>query len=175
MSRSPRCPPTGRRLEEAYLELTRDAVEFRAEAGGGDRCVTARHAPPERPSAGPRDRFARLLRAEWTKFRTVRGWVIGIFIAAAGHRLAACSRCRVQPHAQCSNGTGAGSYDVGLPRPAHRAGRRGGEGQLLLRAPAAGRNGSITVRVTSLTGLYQAPAGQRRVGAPAASGADPAG
>jgi len=24
-----------------------------------------------------RDGFAQLLRAEWTKFRTVRGWVIG--------------------------------------------------------------------------------------------------
>ena len=28
------------------------------------------------------DRFTSLLRAEWTKFRTVRGWVIGILIAA---------------------------------------------------------------------------------------------
>jgi hypothetical protein len=37
---------------------------------------------PER-SAGPRDGFARLLRAEWTKFRTVRGWIITILVAAA--------------------------------------------------------------------------------------------
>ena len=29
-----------------------------------------------------RDGFAQLLRAEWTKFRTVRGWVIGIAVAA---------------------------------------------------------------------------------------------
>ena len=28
------------------------------------------------------DGFGRLLRAEWTKFRTVRGWVIGIVVAA---------------------------------------------------------------------------------------------
>ena len=32
---------------------------------------------------GGRDRFGRLLRAEWTKLRTVRGWVIAILIAAA--------------------------------------------------------------------------------------------
>ena len=29
-----------------------------------------------------RDGFAQLLRAEWTKFRTVRGWVIGLVVAA---------------------------------------------------------------------------------------------
>src|SRR5690349_11314221 len=28
-----------------------------------------------------RDRFAQLLRAEWMKFRTVRGWVIGMIVA----------------------------------------------------------------------------------------------
>ena len=28
-----------------------------------------------------RDGFAQLLRAEWTKFRTVRGWVIGMIVA----------------------------------------------------------------------------------------------
>ena len=35
-------------------------------------------------SGGPlaRDGFAQLLRAEWTKFRTVRGWVIGTLFAA---------------------------------------------------------------------------------------------
>src|ERR1700733_15613473 len=31
--------------------------------------------------AGPSD-FRQLLRAEWTKFRTVRGWVIGTLFAA---------------------------------------------------------------------------------------------
>src|SRR5258708_19466401 len=37
------------------------------------------HRPGQR--AG-RDGFAQLLRAEWTKFRTVRGWVIGMVVAA---------------------------------------------------------------------------------------------
>ena len=32
---------------------------------------------------GSRDDFGRLVRAEWTKFRTVRGWVIAMVIAAA--------------------------------------------------------------------------------------------
>ncbi len=44
-------------LEQAYMELTRDAVDYRA--------ASAREAT----------------RAEWTKFRTVRGWVIATLVA----------------------------------------------------------------------------------------------
>ena len=42
-------------------------------------------ATMERPGteAGNRDGFGRLVHAEWTKFRTVRGWVIAMVIAAA--------------------------------------------------------------------------------------------
>jgi len=38
----------------------------------------------ERPDAatGGRDGFGQLLHAEWTKFRTVRGWVVGMVLAA---------------------------------------------------------------------------------------------
>ena len=36
---------------------------------------------PYRPPAGTgSDGFGSLLRAEWTKFRTVRGWVIGLLV-----------------------------------------------------------------------------------------------
>ena len=34
-------------------------------------------------TATERGGFGRLLRAEWTKFRTVRGWVIAMVITAA--------------------------------------------------------------------------------------------
>jgi ABC-2 type transport system permease protein len=45
--------------------------------------MTTQLTTPCRPAqAEPRDRFAQLLRAEWTKFRTVRGWVIGMIEAA---------------------------------------------------------------------------------------------
>ena len=63
-------------LEEAYMELTRDDVEFRAV---GRAPMTA---PYQSPIAAGRDGFAQLLHAEWTKFRTVRAWVIGV--SAAG-------------------------------------------------------------------------------------------
>src|SRR5262249_61765529 len=47
--------------------------------GGGGRVMTAGPVATQRPGerAG-RAGFAPVLRAEWTKFRTVRGWVIGI-------------------------------------------------------------------------------------------------
>ena len=69
-------------LEEAYMELTRDAVEYRAESGRAGRAVTAPATTPSRPAARPGwTGFAHLLRAEWTKFRTVRGWVIAVLVA----------------------------------------------------------------------------------------------
>ena len=73
-------------LEEAYMELTRDAVEFRAASRPGpaaeERRDDRRDHDPYRPGQQTgRDGFAQLLRAEWTKFRTVRGWVIGMTVA----------------------------------------------------------------------------------------------
>ena len=38
-----------------------------------------------------RDGFAQLLHAEWTKFRTVRGWVIAMVIAVLLPGLLGCS------------------------------------------------------------------------------------
>ena len=67
-------------LEEAYLELTGDAVEFRAagpeEAGDEPHDDTI----PSGLAVGSR-RLLSALTAEWTKFRTVRGWVIGTIVA----------------------------------------------------------------------------------------------
>ena len=67
-------------LEEAYMELTRDAVEYRAAAVPRDGAMTT--ITPYRSTAqAGRDGFGQLLHAEWTKFRTVRGWVIGMIVA----------------------------------------------------------------------------------------------
>src|SRR5258708_18927495 len=44
--------------------------------------MTAGTMTPYRPGqVTGRDGFAQLLRSEWTKFRTVRGWVIGMAVA----------------------------------------------------------------------------------------------
>ena len=98
-----------------------------------------------------RDGFAQLLRAEWTKFRTVRGWVIGMIVAllvivGIGALTGANSECGIQltptsPSLACpAPPTGPGGEWVT-------------DSFYFVRQPLAG-NGSITVRVTSLTGLY---------------------
>src|SRR5262249_59689741 len=51
--------------------------------GGGGRPMTAGIVAPRRADGrAGRVGFAPVLRAEWTKFRTVRGWVIGMAVAA---------------------------------------------------------------------------------------------
>jgi hypothetical protein len=98
-----------------------------------------------------RDGFAQLLRAEWTKFRTVRGWVFGMLVAALlivglGVLTGANSECGIQMTPASPS----------LACPAPPTGPGGGwvtDSFYVVRQPLAG-NGSITARVTSLTGLY---------------------
>jgi ABC-type transport system involved in multi-copper enzyme maturation permease subunit len=91
-------------------------------------------------SAGQHDRFTRLLHAEWTKFRTVPGWIIAILIAAALPTVLALlnnSSCGGSGCAAPPTGPGGGAVTDQFS---------------FLHRPLAG-DGSITVRVTSLTGL----------------------
>jgi hypothetical protein len=67
-----------------------------------------------------RDGFAQLLRAEWTKFRTVRGWLVAMIIAAmvtVGIGLLNHSSCDLQaspssPVTGCSAPVGPGGEAV---------------------------------------------------------------
>ena len=114
--------------------------------------------PYRSPGQDRRGGFGQLLHAEWTKFRTVRGWVIGMiaailvtaglglfFVAASGNN-------------SCQGGGGPVQHGAGC-QPALLLGP-GGEpvtdGFYFVRQPLAG-NGSFTVRVTSLTGLPNGP------------------
>ena len=113
--------------------------------------MTTRTVTPYRSVRAPgRDGFAALLRAEWTKFRTVRGWLIALL---AGAVLAALATIGI---AGAANGT----QNLGARNP----GATGPGGQAVTdqfefaRAPLAG-NGSLTVAVTSLTGGVQVPPG----------------
>jgi ABC-type transport system involved in multi-copper enzyme maturation permease subunit len=97
-----------------------------------------------------RDGFAQLLRAEWTKFRTVRGWLIGMAAAALvtvglGLLTASGSHCSVGPFP---------GQPVALPcsAPLGPGGEAVTDSFYFVHQPLAG-NGSITVRVTSLTGM----------------------
>jgi ABC-type transport system involved in multi-copper enzyme maturation permease subunit len=108
-------------------------------------------APYRSERATGRDGFGQLLRAEWTKFRTVRGWVIGtlagtLLIVGLAVLTGANSECGIQPD---PNGPS-------LACPAPPTGPGGewvSDSFYFVRQPMAG-NGSLTVRMTSLTGLY---------------------
>jgi len=90
-----------------------------------------------------RQRFAHLLRAESTKFRTVRGWVLAVLAAAA-----AIVAFGVGPsmHGTCGSGSAACAVPVGP------GGQEVTDSFYFVHQSLAG-DGSITVRVTSLTGL----------------------
>src|ERR1700730_5300842 len=102
-------------------------------------------APYRSPAAPGKNGLRQALRAELTKFRTVRGWIIGALVgvlAMAGVGLLASaggqSACQAVG-AQGQPGSGSCSHSMSLP-----LGPNGG--------PLAG-DGSLTVRVTSMTGL----------------------
>ncbi len=107
-----------------------------------------------RSQARPRgDAFAQVLRAEWVKFRTVRGWVAGLIVAALaimvlGLGPSATGSCgRNGPASDCVQTLGPGGEPVT-------------DSFYFAHKPLDG-NGSITVRVTALTGRLPDFSGNR--------------
>jgi hypothetical protein len=100
-------------------------------------------------------RFGRLLHSEWTKFRTVRGWVIGMIIAAiltvfvglfaAGN---ANIGCQNSPNGPTLTGKACLPYIPHGP-----GGEVVSDSFNFAHQPLTG-DGSITVRVISLTGEH---------------------
>jgi ABC-type transport system involved in multi-copper enzyme maturation permease subunit len=128
--------------------------------------TTTTAAPDRAATRAERGRFSDLLHAEWTKFRTVRGWVIGMAVAAlvivlVGLLSAAGS------HTSCNGGPCRFLYPVGP------GGEAVTDSFYFAHRPLAG-NGSITARVTSLTGLLPtASSGRDRAGQGPRSGMHP--
>ena len=103
-----------------------------------------------RSEAVGHDGFAQLLRAEWTKFRTVRGWMIALgaaalvvvllaFVSASGNRLSFCP-------------TGPSSCTSRHPAvPTGPGGEPVTDSFMFVHQPLVG-NGAVTVRLTSLSG-----------------------
>jgi ABC-type transport system involved in multi-copper enzyme maturation permease subunit len=111
-----------------------------------------------RPGSGAsasRASFGQLVRSEWVKFRSVRGWAIGVIIAAlltvllgvfaAGN---ASIGCQTSP-----NGPEHTGKACTPPVAIGPGGNPVTDSFYFVRQPLAG-NGSITVRVTSLTGVH---------------------
>jgi ABC-type transport system involved in multi-copper enzyme maturation permease subunit len=105
--------------------------------------ITA-YRPPQQTG---RESFAQSLHAEWTKFRTLRGWVIAVVIAAVLIDVVAVLAPRGDT--QCGSGSGAACL---AHVPTGPGGEAVNDSYYLASQPLAG-NGSITVRVTSLTGM----------------------
>lgn len=93
--------------------------------------------------------FSQVLRAEFTKFRTIRGWVAAI-LAAGGVIMA----LGLLPGAQGSCGRNGPGSDCVLP--VGPGGEEVTDSFTFVHQPLAG-DGSITVRVTSLTGVLPSP------------------
>jgi ABC-type transport system involved in multi-copper enzyme maturation permease subunit len=102
-------------------------------------------APYRAPQQAGRDGFWQLVHAEWTKFRTIRGWVIAVIFAMV--LFVVLGLLAVNSGISCS----------GSCRPDAAIGP-GGEAVVdsfyFVGQPLTG-DGSLTVRVTSLTGYYQ--------------------
>ena len=117
----------------------------------------SRYRSPGAPGAPGKDGFAQALRAEWTKFRTVRGWIIGALVgilAMAGIGLLASSggQGACQSAQAGAKGQQSGSCTHGLSFPFGPDGEPVSDNFYFVRQPLAG-DGTVTVRLTSLTGM----------------------
>jgi hypothetical protein len=103
--------------------------------------VTTALTPYRSSQRASPDSFAQLLRAEWTKFRTVRGWVIGMILA-----MLLIVLFELIGHDTCTgpNGSACPAPPVGP------GGEAVSDTFYFVYQPLVG-NGSITTRVTSLT------------------------
>jgi ABC-type transport system involved in multi-copper enzyme maturation permease subunit len=107
--------------------------------------MTATITPYRSPEQTGRDGFAQLLHAEWTKFRTLRGWVIAVVIAAVLIAVVGALLPRGG-----SNPCGGAACLTGIPTGP--GGEAVNDQYYLAGQPLAG-GGSITAAVTSLTGM----------------------
>ncbi len=101
-----------------------------------------------------RDGLVQLLHAEWTKFRTVRGWVAGT-VAAALVMLLVGLLIASGMHSGC-----AGLVNGCAPPPPLGPDGEAVSDQFYFAHQPLEGDGSITVRITSLTGLVTYPADQ---------------
>jgi ABC-type transport system involved in multi-copper enzyme maturation permease subunit len=110
-------------------------------------------APYRSAQPAGHDGFAQLMRAEWIKFRSVRGWIVGMVVAAL--LMLAVGLLGVQASIACTSGPHEpvkhGAACIG-PVPVGPGGEPVTDNFYFVRQPLTG-NGSITARVMSLTGL----------------------
>ena len=109
-----------------------------------DTAAPYRSGLPARP-----DHFGQLVRAEWTKLRTVRGWVLGLAAAAL---VTVAFGLPPGMSGSCGQHGAASACAV----PVGPDGELVSDSYYLVHQSLTG-NGTITAQVTSLTGLIPAP------------------
>jgi ABC-type transport system involved in multi-copper enzyme maturation permease subunit len=116
--------------------------------------MTTEAATPHRPpvTAG-RDSFWYLVHAEWTKFRTVRGWVIAALVTIAA--ITGFAFLGADVSGGCTQ-TGAAGAAACPAEPTGPGGEPVADAFYFAHQPVTG-NGTITVQVTSLTGQVPVP------------------
>ena len=117
--------------------------------------MSATVQPYRSPRPAGRDGFLQLLHSEWTKFRTVRTWTIGIVAGALVVVFMAWLTSSLSHSQACisTNGGPPACHTVRISIPVGPDGTPVTDQYSFLHQALHG-NGSITVRVTSLTGLY---------------------
>jgi ABC-type transport system involved in multi-copper enzyme maturation permease subunit len=122
--------------------------------------MTTQTVTPHRSPVTPeRESFWHLVHAEWTKFRTIRGWVIAVLVTIAG--ITAFAFLGANVSGSCG-GTGGPSACPG--QPTGPGGVPVVDAFYFAHQPVTG-NGTITVQVTSLTGQTLIGASQLAPGA----------
>jgi ABC-type transport system involved in multi-copper enzyme maturation permease subunit len=111
-------------------------------------------APPRPTDKPASNSFRSVLWAEWTKFRTVRGWIIALVLAAAA-TFFLCYETAAGPNTGGCSGLPAGAVCTSAPRTVVPTGP-GGEGvadtyEFVHRTLT--RDGTVTAEITSLAGL----------------------
>jgi ABC-type transport system involved in multi-copper enzyme maturation permease subunit len=111
-------------------------------------------APPRPTDKPASNSFGSVLWAEWTKFRTVRGWIIALVLAAAA-TFFLCYETAAGPNTGGCSGLPAGAVCTSAPRTVVPTGP-GGEGvadtyEFVHRTLT--RDGTVTAEITSLAGV----------------------
>jgi ABC-type transport system involved in multi-copper enzyme maturation permease subunit len=126
--------------------------------------------PYRSPVSAGRDGFAQLLHAEWTKFRTVRGWIIGLvagLVVMAG--LGLFTAAGAQSSCQAQGGPSRSGAACMQPFALGPAGEPVTDSFYFVHQPLTG-DGSITVAITSMTGLLPPANAQLGTVGPAGTG-----
>jgi ABC-type transport system involved in multi-copper enzyme maturation permease subunit len=114
--------------------------------------MTTETVTPHRSPVTPeREGFWRLVHAEWTKFRTVRGWVIAVLVTMVAIPAFAFLSTSSSNSCAASNGAGGASAAACPAQPIGPGGVPVVDAFEFAHQPVTG-NGTITVQVTSLTG-----------------------